>query len=222
MEKELYTSEITEEFLNLYNDLDDLIGDGQYSAFVKFYDDRINNLRRIRNLAVHASYQGKRPFLVSIYVLNDLKDLLRRAKTKCIDVAIKKENIKYLKLTDPISKAVKYIIEDGFSCLPIVDNGFRVIGAVTSKGLVSIMHEKEGSFMYDNSITIGSEIDNFSIVNNPRESFIFKAKQDLFEYTRKEVENLKTHFSGCFITEHGSRNEALEGLFTMWDVRHYL
>lgn len=222
MEEEIYSIEITEEFLVQYNYLDRILDDKFYSGFIKLHEDRINDLRKIRNLAVHATYQGNRPFLISRYVLDDLKDLLKKARVRCSDVAIKKENIKYLSLDDPMSKAVNLLVEGGYSCLPILDKNSRVIGAVTEKSLVSIMHEKNGLFTYDENVTIGSEIDNFIIENNPREAFLFKSKNDLFEYVRREAEKLPRRFGGCFVTKKGGRNEPLEGLFTMWDVKHYL
>lgn len=222
MSEDIYDIENNERFLNRYNDLDRVINDPNYRRFVELNEDRINNLRKIRNLLVHASYEGERPFIVSDYVLLELETLLIKVELKCIDIGVRKEKIKFLKLNDMMSKAVKLIIEQGYSCLPIIDDSYHVLGAVTEKGLISIMYEKDGHFNYDENVKVGSELDNFYIVDdNPLEFFIFKSKYDLVEDVRNEIETTNTNkrFGACFITEHGLKSESILSMFTMWDVR---
>lgn len=217
---DVYSKEITEKFLIKYSDLEKIKDSPEYVGFCKHYSERIDNIRKIRNLATHASQNGSRPFLISSYVLQDLEDLLLKAETKCFDVGVKKSSIVFAKEDDSISSAIKRMAEENFTYLPILNKDFKLIGVISETALVNIMYKLNGEFIYDETVKVKDVIEDFLIDNNPNEYYLFRAKNDLFEEVHNQAEQGRKgkRFGACFVTESGKSSESILSMFTIWDM----
>lgn len=220
MMSDVYSKEITEKFLIRYSDLDRIKDSPEYEKFCKNYSERIDNIRKIRNLATHASQNGRRPFLISSYVLQDLEDLLSKAETKCFDIGVKKSRIVFAKEDDSISSVIKKMAEENFTYLPILDKDFKLVGVISETALVNIMHKLNGEFIYDETVKVKDFIEDFLADKNPNEYYLFRAKNALFEEVHNQAEQGRQgkRFGACFVTENGERNESILSMFTIWDM----
>ena len=217
---DIYSNEITEQFLKRFCDLDMIKKDPKYTKFCVAYEKRIKSLTQIRNLATHESKEGGRPFLISKFVLSDLEDILFRAQTKCFDVGTRKSNIIYVKKEDSLDCAIRLMVKNNYSFLPILDNDFKILGVISEKSIVNIINKYNGEFIYDKTIKVEDNLDEFLIGSNPDECYLFVAKSELLDNIRKYINYGKggKRFGACFVTENGKERESLISMFTIWDV----
>lgn len=228
------------DFLRKYNELDALIGDkfnredddsSIYFLINKYrksrieieriYSNKLDSVRRIRNLMVHESGIIDTLFDVSDDVIAFLDELISylRNPVRARDVMTPTEKLILGKEEDSISLLIKKMIEDGISNIPVVNDQNIVIGIFNSDVLLDLhlnnVHLDKNSKIKDikNYIALESQL-------NLR--FIFVTKEYeidiLNDYFSMSKEVYKKRLPAIFVSENGKQNSPLLGVISPIDL----
>ena len=195
-----YSLEITNKFIEKYNDLDLLRNDPQYDKFIDEHFNEIENYRKIRNILVHATYGQEKPFLVSNILLDNLDKLLKKVKLKAIDIGVKKSNIAFANLLSHLQSVIKVVVDNDHTNIPII----RLI--------------RDNKELKDPSTLVKQYFEYFKI-NNLVNNYYFVSKNELVEEIKEKYINHDKHsFGAILVTENGNKNEKLLSMFTSSDL----
>ena len=228
------------DFLRKYNELDALIGDkfnredddsSIYFLINKYrksrieieriYSNKLDSVRRIRNLMVHESGIIDTLFDVSDDVIAFLEELISylRNPVRARDVMTPTKKLILGKEEDSISLLIKKMIEDGISNIPVVNDQNIVIGIFNSDVLLDLhlnnVHLDKNSKIKDikDYITLESQL-------NLR--FIFVTKEYeidvLNDYFSMSKEVYKKRLPAIFVSENGKQNSPLLGVISPIDL----
>ena len=217
---DIYSLEITEKFLRRYCDLEKALQDEDCKRVLNRYSNRIKDIKEIRNIATHQSKEGNRPFIISKYLLDELEDILSKIDVKCIQIGVRKSNIAFVKKEDRLSKAIKTMAENNYTFLPILDNNSVLIGVISETAIVNVINKYNGEFIYDETVKVEENLEDFLISNNPNEFYLFCSRDDYLDDIQAQIEKGKPgkRFGACFVTENGNKREAVLSMFTVWDL----
>ena len=211
-----YSLEITNKFIEKYNDLDLLRNDPQYEKFIDEHFNEIENYRKIRNLLVHATYGQEKPFLVSNILLDNLDKLLKKVKLKAIDIGVKKSNIAFANLSSHIQSVIKVMVDNDYTNIPIIDNEDKIIGIINEKAIIRLIRDNKE--LKDPSTLVKQYFEYFKI-NNLVNNYYFVSKNELVEEIKEKYINHDKHsFGAILVTENGNKNEKLLSMFTSSDL----
>lgn len=226
----------SDEFLDLYRKFEDILEDKfinrkkKYSSVIFDYlkcdeskpiRDKIDVCREIRNLLTHnAKMNGESVVEPSQSVCDALRYCIEYVKKPplAIDFATTGENIYMAGYNQTVIKIMRVMDKNGYSHVPIIQNG-KFVGVFSTSTIFSYMLNN-----YEKSITrtttvaemqehlpIDVHIENYEFA--PRTLTLYDAR-DKFQ----SVVARNRRLSVIFITEHGKQNEELLGMLTPWDV----
>lgn len=228
------------EFLRKYNELDALIGEkfnreeddsSIYFLINKYrksrieieriYSNKLDSVRRIRNLMVHESGIIDSLFDVSSDVLDFLDELISYLRNPVLaqDVMTPTKKLILGREDDLISVLIRKVIEEGISNIPIVDEKNVVIGIFNSDVLLNLFvnnyHINENSRIKD--------IKEFtSLESQLNLRFIFVTKEYeidvLNDYFSMSKEIYKKRLPAIFVSENGKQNSPLIGVISPIDL----
>lgn len=228
------------EFLRKYNELDALIGEkfnreeddsSIYFLINKYrksrieieriYSNKLDSVRRIRNLMVHESGIIDSLFDVSSDVLDFLDELISYLRNPVLaqDVMTPTKKLILGREDDLISVLIRKVIEEGISNIPIVDEKNVVIGIFNSDVLLNLFvnnyHINENSRIKD--------IKEFtSLESQLNLRFIFVTKEYeidvLNDYFSMSKEIYKKRLPAIFVSENGKQNSLLIGVISPIDL----
>ncbi len=227
-------------FIKKYNELDNLIDniyhlDDNDSAIIflinKFkksnneleitYSNKLNTLRKVRNLFIHESGIINDLFDISNEIINLLDEIIEYLKNpvKSKDIMIKTKDLTYAKLDSCMDYLISNIVNNGYSNIPILDDEFKVIGVFNSDVLLNL---------YINNIEINkntkvADILKFLDLKNQLSlRYIFVSLDDdideLNDYFKFSKQKYKKRLPIIFVTKDGDKNNKLEGIITPIDL----
>ena len=228
------------EFLRKYNELDALIGEkfnreeddsSIYFLINKYrksrieieriYSNKLDSVRRIRNLMVHESGIIDSLFDVSSDVLDFLDELISYLRNPVLaqDVMTPTKKLILGREDDLISVLIRKVIEEGISNIPIVDEKNVVIGIFNSDVLLNL-------FVNNYHITENSRIKDIkeftSLESQLNLRFIFVTKEYeidvLNDYFSMSKEIYKKRLPAIFVSENGKQNSPLIGVISPIDL----
>lgn len=228
------------EFLRKYNELDALIGEkfnreeddsSIYFLINKYrksrieieriYSNKLDSVRRIRNLMVHESGIIDSLFDVSSDVLDFLDELISYLRNPVLaqDVMTPTKKLILGREDDLISVLIRKVIEEGISNIPIVDEKNVVIGIFNSDVLLNLFvnnyHINENSRIKD--------IKEFtSLESQLNLRFIFVTKEYeidvLNDYFSMSKEMYQKRLPIIFVSQNGKQNSPLIGVISPIDL----
>ena len=228
------------EFLRKYNELDALIGEkfnreeddsSIYFLIIlyrksrieieRIYSNKLDSVRRIRNLMVHESGIIDSLFDVSSDVLDFLDELISYLRNPVLaqDVMTPTKKLILGREDDLISVLIRKVIEEGISNIPIVDEKNVVIGIFNSDVLLNLFvnnyHINENSRIKD--------IKEFtSLESQLNLRFIFVTKEYeidvLNDYFSMSKEMYQKRLPIIFVSQNGKQNSPLIGVISPIDL----
>ena len=219
---EKYSKTNTDEFLKLYRQLESLEKDDyfHYESVKNMYESKFSLFRSIRNNLTHnVTKNNEYPVLVSVDVLNDIKEIISYINTKAISKSIRLSKILYVKEYSYLKTVLRVMSERNVSHLPIFDNEFRVKGVISESSMIDLLANLNGVIPSNKRVI--DFIDYFKIFDNPNEKYVFMGKdaylsdaKALFLERYKDRRKLGL----IFITENGSHKEKVMGLLSAYSV----
>ena len=232
--------ENNKEFIELYNELDNLIDQKYhreeddssiYFLINKYkrsnlkreieYANKLDSIRKIRNLYIHEQGVLGELFIVNDEVILTLKEIIKYLKNPLIakEIMTPIHKIKYAKEDDSIYLKAKEIVEGGFSNIPILDREKRVIGVFNSDVLLSIFIKDINIGINDN---LGKIKEYTKLENQKNLRFIFVDDDFeidvLNEYFINSKENYNKRLPIIFVSEKGRSDSPLLGLISPIDL----
>ena len=228
------------DFLRKYNELDALIGDkfnredddsSIYFLINKYrksrieieriYSNKLDSVRRIRNLMVHESGIIDNLFDVSDDVIAFLDELISylRNPVRARDVMTPTEKLILGKEEDSISLLIKKMIEEGISNVPVVNDENIVIGIFNSDVLLDLYLN---NVHLDKNSKIKDIKDYIALESQFNLRFIFVTKEYeidvLNDYFSMSKEVYKKRLPAIFVSENGKQNSPLLGVISPIDL----
>jgi len=225
-------------FLDLYKKLEQLVkdkysGNGKRfeSPVISFsnsregreYKEDLDTIREIRNLLVHLPMtNGQYPIEPSEEIVKTLMEIIEKIEhpLKAMDFAIKIENIMKAKLDDLAFSVMKRMEDNGYTHVPIVDEG-KLFGVFSKSTFFSYMiaHNCKG---IDADTEIRDFIDILPVEKQRNEYYEFAPKDALYieirELFEKTYQRKNRRLAVVFLTSDGKPDGWLQGMITAWDV----
>lgn len=228
------------DFLRKYNELNALIGDkfnredddsSIYFLINKYrksrieieriYSNKLDSVRRIRNLMVHESGIIDNLFDVSDDVIAFLDELISylRNPVRARDVMTPTEKLILGKEEDSISLLTKKMIGEGISNVPVVNDENIVIGIFNSDVLLDLYLN---NVHLDKNSKIKDIKDYIALESQLNLRFIFVTKEYeidvLNDYFSMSKEVYKKRLPVIFVSENGKQNSPLLGVISPIDL----
>ncbi|MBE6731556.1 MAG: CBS domain-containing protein [Ruminococcaceae bacterium] len=205
--KKLHYSSVVFEFLN-----------SEDSAPIR---EKLDLCREIRNVLTHNSKLGGESVVEpSETVLNNLKECIEFIKKPplALTFATPADMILKANLSATVLKTMNKMYKNGFSHVPVMENGYFV--GVFSTGTVFeyTLKNPENPINYKTTIR---DIDKVLDLSSHSENFVFAQRNLSSIEARKIFERVvgkNKRVSIIFITENGRKSERLLGLLTPWDL----
>ncbi len=227
-----------EEFLSLYRTLEHLLSQRPetreakrfqspimaylHSAEGKLFREELDLCREIRNILVHSPEIGGQAIIEPSAVLVEcLKEIIEHVKRPplALNYATPAELIFSASLSDNALRTMRRMQRDGFSHLPIFENGL-FFGVFSVSTLFSDAVEHGGC-----DLNADTKLDRFRalipIHTHRTEQFLFLPKTANYFEARVLFERPTKHdrrLAAIFITKSGDPKDRLLGMITPWDV----
>lgn len=234
-------------FLDLYKDLEELL-EVRYSngtkytgsAVMRYYNadegkkwrEELNICREMRNmLSHHAQIGGKPVFEPSDEVVEILRCIINDVKHPpvAMSIATSAEKLFTCGYDDPVEDVVHRMKADGYSHVPVVENG-RLVGVFSVSTVFSLI-DKYGIEGISKSIgkldgavkntTIERFREFLPIDRHITESFGFVADSSPYSSLQRRFSlkgQRERRLVALFVTENGREDEKLLGMITPWDM----
>ena len=189
-------------------------------AFAK-YADAIDYCREVRNFLQHTpKVHGSYAVVPSPEMTEFLDQLLDRMRNRprTWDIAVRREHIVSCSPDDTVRDVVETMRARGFSYVPILKDG-RVVGVFDKDSVFSWVAEHGDHELP--SATIGQIAEYTKLEGRRSEVFTFHARDEYMDEAEETFDRYKKEgkrVSVAFITEHGTVEERILGLFTAWDL----
>ena len=228
------------EFLRKYNELDALIGEkfnreeddsSIYFLINKYrksrieieriYSNKLDSVRRIRNLMVHESGIIDSLFDVSSDVLDFLDELISYLRNPVLaqDVMTPTKKLILGREDDLISVLIRKVIEEGISNIPIVDEKNVVIGIFNSDVLLNLF---VNNYHFNENSRIKDIKEFTSLESQLNLRFIFVTKEYeidvLNDYFSMSKEMYQKRLPIIFVSQNGKQNSPLIGVISPIDL----
>ena len=223
-------------FLEMYRELEDSL-EAKYAGKKRHYSsvifeylndneskpirDKLDVCREIRNLLTHtAKIGGEEVVEPSEAICTELRACLEYVKRPplAIDYATKGENIMKAGLNQSVLKIMRIMEKNGYSHIPIMENGSFVGVFSTSTVFTYVLNPQGKQIGYNTSI---SELRDLLPIKAHSENYEFVSRDTTLSEVRQKFETYKgrnKRVSVIFVTENGSERERLLGMLTPWDV----
>lgn len=224
------------EFIDLYKQLEDALETKyagvkrRYSSvifeYINSYEsvpvrETLNICREIRNLLTHNADIGGEPILEpSASVMDALTKALEyvRRPPLALDFATRGDRILQAGLSDSVLKLMGKMEKNGFSHIPILDQG-KFLGVFSVTTIFSYaLHTPDWRITEETTLR---ELGQMLPVDRHIENYAFVDRNTTNMETRRMFERIvgkNKRLSVIFITENGGREEKLLGVLTPWDV----
>lgn len=217
-----FSVEFTTLFLQLYKELEEIEDKypARFETYKIYHQGQIDGFRTLRNLLSHNQSNNMYPAIVSESYLNEIKDAVRRLKTKAIDVCTKKEFLFVASENDLLCKIIDKMNKNNYSYVPIIDSNGLVKYVVTEKSIITILANSKNGMIYDSSTRVKDYIDYFDIATNPNEKFIYISKDDFASDIEAKLGKISDEkiTSVAFVTERGKPTEKILGMINAWNL----
>lgn len=187
------------------------------------YAYELRSFSKLRNMLIHdGNGTNHKPlmeptdFAVSRY--RELADLIMKPK-KALNIAVRKEHIFTVKLSDLATKVMKEMNRKTFTHAPVMENG-KMVG-VFSENTVFAYLVKEKQSLIDEETTIENFKDFIGFDDHPSERFIFVSSGSTASEVREIFSNAVKdgiRIGMIFVTASGKQEEGLLGVITAWDL----
>ena len=228
----------TQEFLNLYKTLEDLLTaryeqrDRKYQSIVvtflndaagRPYKEQLNLCREIRNLLSHTADIGGEPVVEPsaplVEMLRNICDYVRELPL-ALSFATPREKLLQATLDQNMFSLIRVMDKRGFSHVPIFERD-RLYGVFSIGSLFSYAMNRR-DVKWDKSTTLREFKSILPVENHRTERFRFVDRQATYWDVREEFEvpggsNAK-RLVAVFITENGGPKDPVLGMITPWDV----
>ena len=220
-----FSVEFTTLFLQLYKELEEIEDKypARFETYKIYHQGQIDGFRTLRNLLSHNQSNNMYPAIVSESYLNEIKDVIRRLKTKAIDICTKKEFLFAANENDSLYKIINKMNESNYSYVPILDSNGLIKYVVTGKSIITILANSKEGMIYDSSILVKDYLDYFDINKNPNERFIYVSKDDYASDIEAELGKMinKKITSVAFVTANGKPTEKILGMINAWNLLNF-
>ncbi len=228
----------SEEFLDLYKKLEETLEARQFhgqkrrvgNAVVDYMNSRegsrfreeLNLCREVRNLlSHHARFRGVGAVEPAETLVTFLKNLLRFLENPptALDVCTKKKDLMCAKKQDSLLSVLGDMERRGFSHVPVM-RGRHLYGVLSVSTLFSYFREHPDQLLGRNAM-IEKLWDALPTDCHATERFEFVNPLTTYEDIRdlfNEGGPQKKRLAAVFVTEGGTKNGALLGMITPWDM----
>ena len=231
-------------FFNLYNAFDNLlrkhykIEDYNQSVIVKRINElknsssawkrkraeRLDVIRNLRNSLAHVEkFDNEDNFVIKANLIKALKDEIEDIKKPllAIDICRPIHEVVYAKLNDNLLPLIKKMVDEGYSHIPILNNGI-LLGVFSENSIFSCIY-KLGSLSLNENSKVNEYYPFINIENHSSRYFLF-VKEDaeieqLYDLFNKKKNGKK--LAMIFVTENGKEDEEIIGIITSYDLIKY-
>lgn len=121
-----------------------------HEAKYRYLKDEITYCQEVRNLLQHKkkindSYPVE-PADETILFISSLIERIKNKK-KCKDICIPASSIFYKKMSDSVQEAMKVMRKNKYTCVPILDDWYRVIGVFDENSLFECIFRSNGKLI---------------------------------------------------------------------------
>ena len=187
------------------------------------YQAEIACCQETRNLLQHQpKIRGEYPAEPSRKLIETLDFLTEKVlgRQTCQDVSGKASDVFSAKLDDGVKDAMGTMRFKHYSCIPIVDDGNRVIG-LFSEGSVFDYLADEGIVELSDELRIGDLKDYIGLEGREGTLNLFLPYNYPVDRLLNRIEDATyamERFQVAIITNTGSKSEPMQGLVTPWDL----
>ena len=228
-----------EEFINIYNEIEKFLRieygssneneriahtalihvSSKKNYTVKQHKEDLLSFAKLRNAIVHNAYDSKPIAEPHIEIVKQYKDIRNKILSplstwdKCI------KNIYTCQLTDNLNKVMSDMKENTYTHVPVIDENGSMIGILSENSLFNCIL-KEEIFAIEKTSTI-ELLKEYININDSDEQFSFLKKTDKLTEVFKIFENAikkRIRIGAVFITENGTMNNKIIGMFTSEDI----
>ncbi len=222
----------SERFLNLYRDLEEVLGakyqmrTGSIQHFAanegSRWREELNLFREMRNLlSHHGKIDGQPPMLPAISTIKILEEILEyvRHPPAALTIATLTDNLYCAKGEELVTELLAVMEQRGFSHIPVVDEKRHLTGVFSVGSLFAFSRTRP------DIPTAGLQVQDMEVILPPEkhimETFYFVDK-DASCYTIKKLFQKKEagsrRVAAIFVTVNGNEKSPLMGMITPWDV----
>ena len=220
-----FSVEFTTLFLQVYKELEEIEYKypKRFETYKMYHQGQIDGFRTLRNVLSHNQSNNMYPAIVSESYLNEIKDAVRRLKTKAIDICTRKEFLFAANENDSLYKIINKMNESNYSYVPILDSNGLIKYVVTGKSIITILANSKEGMIYDSSVLVKDYLDYFDINKNPNERFIYVSKDDYASDIEAELGKMinKKITSVAFVTANGKPTEKILGMINAWNLLNF-
>lgn len=142
---------------------------------------------------------------------------------KAIEIAIKESNIYKVKSDESVLNVINTMINNNFTCTPIVNDDNKIIGVFSDHSLL-LYTSKNPEIMEDFSQVSIKDIMEYCSLESSSEieyKFVSKdTKEDELKLMFKNSYDERKRLEAIFITHSGKQTEKLLGMLTLWDMQN--
>ena len=222
----------SERFLNLYRDLEEVLG-AKYqmrSGSIQHFGanegsrwrEELNLFREVRNLlSNHGKIDGQSPVFPAASTIKALEEVLEYAKhpPAALAIATLTDDLYCAKEEELITELLSVMEQRGFSHIPVVDKKRYLTGVFSVGSLFAFSRTRP------DIPTAGLKVQDMATILPPEkhimEKFCFVDK-DASCYTIKKLFEKKEagsrRVAAVFVTVNGDEKSPLMGMITPWDV----
>ncbi len=180
-------------------------------------------IRDVRNALQHPKHRSEGHAIhVSEAFLDEVRALLKflRNPPTANSVGVPRKQIKVAHLTDRLGDLADEMKRNGFSHLPILDEGGAVIGVFNEAAIFDFLWS-EAETIVGRRMQISDILAHCRLDANHTETFTFVTPRTLADDLVETFLVLKsptTRVGAAFVTASGKKSEPLQRLITPWDV----
>lgn len=186
------------------------------------YRDEIHVIRTLRNMLAHNNMEidGIEIIHFSPLLLSTLKKITNHIANPILVKECMVKNIFTASFNDKISYLLKKMSEKGISHIPVLDEGYKLLGVFSRNTIFSKM-SLEGMNEISNEDTLEEYAKYLPIEMHENEAFGFIGCDEDIEKAKslfKRTKANKKRIVMLFVTKSGLRDERVLGILTPWDV----
>lgn len=191
------------------------------------FEDRkaeIQSCADLRNYFQHNSRLDERyaaePTEAAIEFVRELTAKVN-SRPRCRDICVRKKDIIWRRMSDPVQPAMQLMNEQGHSSIPILRDG-RVVGVFDERALFAYAAQAGAkAFQQETPLTFRDLSPYITVSARNMQSFAFASMNayvdDAAELFEKKLANGK-RIRLVLLTNSGRSTDRLQGIITPWDI----
>lgn len=190
---------------------------------VKKHQSLLKYIRDVRNALQHPKHQSEgHAVLISESFLEEVASLLDHLQNpvRAGSLGVPRNQIKTAQLLDRLGDLADNMKTDGFSHLPIVDDGDVVVGVFNEAAVFDYLWS-ESEKIVGRSMRLHEVLPHCRLDANHTETFRFVGPREPLEDLVDmflALQSPTTRVGAVFVTASGKSTEKLQRLITPWDV----